>query len=215
MSRNELAMSFVGDDPQKYFMDQIEVNEEDFESLLQQIYPIKKMDVENGVMSEQDTSLMLYAMHMLNCYDKSMPRSKDISGQEDNIEFCSKHNKVRLNFVCTNVECPNKLYCMLCRKDHHKNCSRNSMYINHKTLLNEEFYKDYYNVDSNIIHDKIDKLDEFAEKMKNIFGSHIDNIIKHWKNELKTLSKESLMEYALTKLKLKIKNHKTHRKLLF
>jgi hypothetical protein len=146
-------------------------------------------------------------LHQLNCLDKSFPESLEVEGQERNTTKCTRHPDKKVNLICTNTECPFKLMCVLCRKDHDNKCSRTLIYVNPNDLKDKNLHEEHHESKRSLIEEKLMELDEFGGRVKEEFGGFVDIMVKHWKNELKTMTKESLLEYAVEQLKSKITHH--------
>ena len=78
--------------------------------------------------------------------------------------------------------------------------------INTKQFLEQtDFYEEYYDIDESVINDKMNKIEALGQEMKDIFGSYIDIMMKHWKNEVLCTSREPMCQHAKEKLQEKIK----------
>ena len=205
MSRLNLATSTITNKPLDYFCEQLNISREELDWIIERTNPITKEDTNEEPMSEIDLDLMTLLYHMRVCYDKSIPSSKPMEGMESNVQMCNMDTSKKVNFICGNLDCPMKLFSMKFRKDHKKQCSRPEM-INTKQFLEQtDFYEEYYDIEESVINDKMNKIETLGQEMKDIFGSYIDIMMKHWKNEILCTSREPMCKHAKEKLKEKIK----------
>lgn len=196
-----------------YFVQQLKIDTLEVENLIEHLYPIQKEDIgEEQEMTEVDTHLIELYMYMMVCYQKSLPELKSVEGQSENVSQCINHPEKKLNFICTNVECPSRLFCMKCRRRHGDCCSRNEMIMTPQIFNDDNFYEEYYQVDKNEIEDRVKGIEEIGEQLKQTFNGYIEVMVKQWKNELLTLSKEPMIKYAQTKLIAKLKAYKGERR---
>lgn len=208
MNSASLAQSSVGENPGTYFIRELGITQEEYDQLIQVIFPISKDDIKTTNMSETDSFMMELSMHSIACYNSSYP-TPNVEGDIDNIKTCPKHPEMNISYVCSNVECSNSFFCQKCKREHTKKCCR-SMMINTPQLFDKKnFYEEYAEVDKSKIEDKIDEIDRFGDKLKENFGSFVNIMVKHWKNEIVSLSKEPLQEYAQNQLKEKLDEYKS------
>jgi len=147
---------------------------------------------------------------MVDCYTKSIPSTKAVKDQENNVEKCTKHHDINFNYICANVECDFKMFCMKCRKDHQKTCSRPEMVFTKQTFK-DHFYEEYYELNESVIDQKISQVQDLGETMKTKFSKFIDVMVKHWENEILCLTKESLSKFAKEQLQEKLESYKSKR----
>jgi hypothetical protein len=207
MGRLEIATSSISNKPLDYFCKELGVTKDELDRIVNITFPITKEDTKNEPMSEMDFNLLSLFYHMMACYDKSIPSSEPIEGNENNVGFCGKHPDKKLSFICANTECTMKLFCMKCRKDHKKTCTRPEMISTIQMFEDNGFYEEYHEVDESKISEKMEKIDNLGEELKDVFGSFVDVMMKHWKNEILSLSKEPMSKYAQEQLKVKLKKY--------
>lgn len=200
MSSVNFAKSSLSHDPLLFFSNQLNVSIEEIQEMILNIFPIEKEDIGDGEMSVTDTHLIELCLHMMLCYQKCLPPLAELEGQKENVVKCMKHPKKKLNFVCTNVECPLRFHCMTCRKDHGKKCSRSQMLITPQVFEDDLFHEEYHEVNEGEIENHLSKVENLGIQMKEIFNRNVDVMVKHWKNEILTMSKEPMLKYARSRL---------------
>ena len=155
-----------------------------------------------------DKDLHTICSHMIACYTRSYPSPDEIDGADEEIEFCPIHPKMKSSYVCPNVDCPNRLFCQRCLRNHNDKCTRNLMIQTFQLFENDKFYIDYHEVDNQEIEETMEKLDNMGKQFKDTFGEHVDIMVTQWKNEIMTLSKEPLMQFGEKRLKEKLDEYK-------
>ena len=208
MNSSNFAKSSLSSDPILYFSKQLDLNMQEIQELIQYLHPIEAEDIGEGEMSEIDTYLLELSMYMMLCYQKSLPNVKVTEDQKNNTTKCMRHPEKNLNFVCINVECPIKFFCMKCRKEHANKCSRAQLITAPQIFDDPNFHEEYHEVDEGQIDIHIQKIDDFGDKLKESFKGYVDVMVKHWKNEILTLSKEPMLKFARTKLLESLKAYK-------
>ena len=200
MNRSELASSIVGEYQENFFKHKLSTSSEKVELYFQNVQIIGKSENENEYLSKIDTALTLLSLHALQCYDQSHPESKAIEGKERNISECNINSGKKCSLICTNPECTYKLFGRNAAKDHYDNCSRSGIELNPEYIKEKGFYKEYCQSQSHKIDTYLEKIDDYSTDLKSKFGNLVDKMAKHWKNEILTMTKENLLEFAINQI---------------
>ena len=207
---SDIKRSVIKNDLKSVMMKNLNLSENKFDSYIQNLDCIVNKDLKAGALfTQEDLDLLTLFFYSLQCYDLGFPSLPESDCSDEDFNKCSQHPEKDISLVCLNPECPLKRYCNSCKKNHVKKCSRPLMEMNPNQIINEEFYKQYMDFDKISALDNIKELDNFGDLMKERMSCEIDIIIKHWKNELTTLTHENILQYAEKSLKKKHQSFKS------
>lgn len=180
--------------------DKLKITEYDLQFFSRWMDLIKENHLPAGEeLSQQDFELQLLHLHSLNCLDLSFPLIKfhpNAAGAR--VTKCLNHPEKDASWICVNNNCPLQLFCNVCKKTHHKCCSRHRLVVPLKTVLKA----DDFGSDGELIDDSgdereiIGEIEDLGDNMKKTFGQYVDLLVLQWKNRLKTCSRRSLYEYS-------------------
>jgi hypothetical protein len=185
----------------------IKIDDDDFEVINSELEENDKI-VEDNVeyLQEEDEIIQALNICMIKSVGKLIPK-KDSSEMVDQLGenlmkkngdkakfVCSKHPEKNANFICVNKSCEYILYCMSCRKQHSKECTRKEMYLNVKDIEDKNFVDQYFDSSDFGYNEKIESVKKMIADHKDRMNNSYDLLEKNLIGKIKFHSKEFIMK---------------------